>query len=70
MGKYPSRGFLGIGNLKLKIGGFDNTGIAYLTSALAVENGFVKQAPVSSLLHEYGFDEEGICELVKSKLLG
>ncbi len=36
----------------------------------AIENGFVKQAPVSSLLHEYGFDEEGICELVKSKLLG
>ena len=32
----------------------------------AVENGFVKQASVASLLHRYGFDEEGVYSLVKS----
>lgn len=32
----------------------------------AIENGFVKQASVESLLHKYGFDEEGVLSLVTS----
>lgn len=31
----------------------------------AVEDGFVKQASVESLLHKYGFDEDGVYSLVK-----
>lgn len=32
----------------------------------AIENGFVKQASVESLLHKYGFDEEGVLSFVTS----
>lgn len=32
----------------------------------AIENGFVKQASVESLLHEYGFDEEGVLSFIAS----
>ncbi|MBQ7046840.1 MAG: 1-deoxy-D-xylulose-5-phosphate synthase [Oscillospiraceae bacterium] len=34
----------------------------------AIEDGFVKQASVNALLHEYGLDEDGICNLIKSEL--
>ena len=42
VGEHSACGFLGIGNLKLKILCGDNARVAYLTAALAVENGFVK----------------------------
>ena len=32
----------------------------------ALDNGFCRQASVSSLMHKYGYDEEGVYELLKS----
>ena len=56
----------GVENLNGFITRHEHPGVAHLTAALAVENGFVKQASVESLLHKYGFDEEGVLSFVTS----
>lgn len=42
-----------------------NSGFCGKYNLRAVEDGFVKQASVESLLHKYGFDEDGVYSLVK-----